>query len=186
MAKLEAIVRNVDDCIDRFWGKEIDKQYKDKVFSCFPKLQKMSKPRDSMWRYMTARMAACAHPDAEAFVYAFHYINPDIVIPPPLSYVDDDDVIGSALDKIGYSEDPKNRRKGLKPPLPNLKFDHVIAMFPVARCGGALALENAVLGSMHSYHYNGEWHHSALGVWQCLVRWHIACFGFDGLQSEKE
>lgn len=177
MARTTVLINNVDNCIDRFYNNKLD--FDAGMKQLFPKanfIGPLNNFRFSAFRYVTAKMASCRHDNAEAYVYAFHFESSNV---PHAEWAADIKEI--SLDKIGMGGDPKTRRSksGKELPFPNLKYNHTLALFPVKRYGGALALEQAVLDSMpEEDHEKGEWFHSSLGVWKCLLRWHIACFGW--------
>lgn len=176
MSKEKAIINNVDDCIERFYDKNLDTETG--LHLLFPKYKPNSFEKiATQGRYITAKMAACFNSDAGGYVYAFNYKD--------LNFINENKIRGDTyadytekwnLDKIGMSHDPKNRITGISVPFSGLKYNHTIALFPVKRYGGAKALEEAILNSLEEYRSQGEWFISCLGVWQVLLRWHIACF----------
>ncbi len=180
MAKSLFLVKNVDDCIDRFYDQNLD--MKNGFSELFPRATKDRSIQETnfghVFNYVTAKMAAVTHPDAKGFVYAFHFKLKDQKVPISSNEFDEEDEYDS-LDKIGMGKDPRTRmnKSFYETPIPNLKYHHTLALFPTARYGGAKALEEAVLNSMHPEdHKIGEWFYGTIGVWKTLIRWHVACF----------
>lgn len=173
------IITNVDNCIERFYDNSLD--FNNQIYSLFPRISKLNDINQfgRYFRYITAKMASCFHPEAKGFVYAFNFKNKNQQFF-PLEFAEN--VKELTLDKIGMSSKPNTRKNKSERELPfiNLEYDHTIAMFPTKRYGGAKALEDAILLSMPDEdHQRGEWFHSSLGVWRTLLRWHLACFWKD-------
>lgn len=189
MGKIQKLVVNVDDCVDRFWSEDLNchEHFMQKCAVCFPRFKRLQQNKGELhwsliFKYMTACMAACHHPKARAFVYAMNFQDPTAQNCEPLTYAEDRK--GETLDKIGKADNPNYRKFALggeiRKYFPNLQYNHTFALFPLRDEGSALHLENAILESLPKEdHERGEWYHSSLGVWKTIVRWHVACFGYD-------
>lgn len=190
MPKTKMVIRNVDDCIDRFWDDKLflpfDKQFA-LMQKCFPRLTVRNFFGTGV-RYITAKMASCHHPDANGYVYAHSFVNKNAESH-PFEYVDNQP--DAAIDKIGSTINVKTRLTALKNEVrrihPDMQFNYTIAIFPLARSGASAYLEEVIQNSLRSYHREGEYFESCLGVWNALLRWHLACFAFedDGAYYEE-